>query len=181
MAHSLDRTAVAVWRHCSGLNSIAELRRLVGADLGLSIDAKVVSAALDRLATAHLLVVEPQPDRISRRQVLRQAGRVGAIAAVTPLIASVLVPVAAAAASRPPPLPACKPLGGAELGCSSVIQSCVCSKTTTGAHVCINPSTALKRTTCKKDSDCPSGYLCIPRGKAPPRCILPCAVPTCVC
>jgi hypothetical protein len=109
-------------------------------------------------------------------------------AAVTPLISSTLVPVAAAAAS----LPRCVQPNSSgrkhdgddddeDKGCSTVNRSCVCKKTTSGARVCVNPSTALKKTTCQKDSDCRAGYLCIPRGVAPPRCIAPCDVPSCVC
>jgi coenzyme PQQ synthesis protein D (PqqD) len=200
LAHSLNRTALAVWNRCNGHNSVTDLRRLVGAELGLPIDEGAVWLALRRLESAHLLVgTIDRAEGVSRREMLRKAGRVGMAAVATPVVASVLVPVAAAAASGPSGLPACgdgkserirragsKSSGGQgksddEAGCSSVNSSCVCSKTTSGERVCINPSTALKKTTCQKDTDCRSGYLCIPRGNAPPRCIAPCAVPTCAC
>ena len=181
VAHTLNRIALAIWKHCDGFNTIYDLRRLAGADVGMAIDEKAVWKALYRLEAVHLLADRPSRSlSISRRQALGRAGHIGLIAVATPLIASALVPMAAAAASRPRGLPPCKH-GSIETGCSSFNESCVCAMTTGGARVCINPSTALKKTTCKKESDCRPGYLCIPRGKAPPRCIAPCAVPTCTC
>lgn len=186
LAHSLNRTALAVWKNCDGHNSVIDLRQMVGAELGLQVEEGAVWLALRQLASAHLLV-EPigDADAPSRRELLRKAGRIGVAAIATPVIASTMVPIAAAAAS-PPGLPLCAEGGSqkrsdGERGCSSLNESCVCSVTTLGAPLCINPSTALKKTTCKRDSDCHTGYLCIRRGKAPPRCIAPCAVPTCVC
>ena len=187
-AHSLNRVALAVWKRCDGKNSFGDLRRLASADIGLEIDEGTVWLALRRLQSARLLLEKLEaPDAYGRRELLRKAGRIGAVAVATPMIASALVPIAAAAASKPGGLPACgheedEPDDHEEEeGCSALNASCTCSKTTAGVRVCINPSTALKKTTCRKDSDCRAGYLCIPRGMAPPRCIAPCAVPTCVC
>jgi hypothetical protein len=189
MAHSLNREALAVWNHCDGNKSVTDLERLAGADLGHAIDAGTVWLILRRLESAGLLVgTVGRLGSVSRREVLGRAGRIGVAALATPVIASALVPVAAAAAS----LPRCvhpsssgrkhdEEDDGEDDGCSTLNRSCVCKKTTSGARVCVNPSTALKKTTCKKDSDCRAGYLCIPRGAAAPRCIAPCAVPTCVC
>lgn len=183
LAHSLNRTALAIWKHCNGHNSVTELRRLVAVELGVEIDEGTIWLALRRLDSAHLLVQAIDGfNAVSRRQLLRTAGRIGIAAAVTPLISSALVPMAAAATS----VPACTPTADGddddlELHCSSFDESCVCSKTTSGLRICVNPSTALKRRTCRHDNDCPPTYVCIPRGIAPPRCIAPCKVPTCRC
>jgi hypothetical protein len=181
-AYSLSRIAVAVWNHCDGRKTVADLQQLAAAEYGLLVDEGHIWLALRRLESANLLASDvARLPRVSRRQVLQRAGRIGIGAVATPIIASVVVPVAAAAASQPPPLPVCKPTHGGDIGCSSIDESCVCLKTTSGVTMCINPSTALKKTTCKTDSDCKPGYFCIPRGKAPPRCIRPCAVATCRC
>ncbi len=106
LAHSLNRAALAVWKHCSGHNSVTELRRRVAGELGVDIDESAIWLALRRLDSAHLLVGTTDAfNAVSRRQVLRTAGRIGILAAVTPLISSALVPTAAAAAS----LPVCTP------------------------------------------------------------------------
>jgi hypothetical protein len=188
-AHSLNRVAVAIWRHCNGNNSVTTLRQLASLELGVPVEEGVVWRALGQLQSAHLLVEEDPRSAVSRRAILGKAGRLGIAAMATPLLASAFVPVPAAAASRPSGLPSCGPIDHEDEsedreeaeGCSNLNPSCTCSKTTAGAHVCINPSTALKETTCRKDRDCKPGYLCIPRGNAPPRCIAPCAVPSCVC
>lgn len=189
MAHSLNREALAVWNHCDGNKSVTELQQLASADLAQAIDAGRVWLILRRLEAAHLLVGRVgRSGLVSRREMLGTVGRIGVAALATPVVASTLVPVAAAAAS----LPRCPHTSSVarrhededddkDEGCSTLNASCVCKKTTSGVRVCVNPSTALKKTTCRTDSDCRAGYLCIPRGAAAPRCIAPCDVPTCVC
>jgi predicted metal-dependent phosphoesterase TrpH len=100
-AHSLNRVAVAIWKHCNGNNSVAALRQLAKTELGVPVEEGVVWRALAQLQSAHLLVEEDPRSAVSRRAILDKAGRLGIAAMATPLIASALVPVAAAAASRP--------------------------------------------------------------------------------
>jgi hypothetical protein len=201
LAHSLNRAALVVWKHCSGNNSVTELRRLVAGELGVEVDESAIWLALRRLASAHLLVGTPDDFKaVSRRQVLRTAGRIGIVAAVTPLISSALVPLAAAAASRPQTLPACGHGEGegddkgsgkdkastGSLGsgkdkkakpCSLLDESCVCADTRSGARACVNRSASLKKKTCTNDSDCRTGYVCT----TDKRCVAICLVPTCTC
>lgn len=189
-AHSLNRTALAIWNQCDGRNSILDLQRLVGAELGVPIDETAIRLGLRKLLAAHLLVEMRQPvDPVTRRDLLRSAGQLGALAVATPLIASAFIPAAAAAAS----LPVCRhdlddddddhydDDEDVDLNCSRLDESCVCSITRAGNHICIDHSTALKHTTCLQDHDCPTGFFCIPSGAAPPRCIGPCRVATCRC
>jgi Coenzyme PQQ synthesis protein D (PqqD) len=102
-AHSLNRTAALVWRHCDGRTSVSHLAGLLEQELNLPPDEEVVWLALDRLEKAHLLqgrLSRPAAaSGITRRHVIRKLGRVGAVAALVPLVASVSSPAAAQAAS----------------------------------------------------------------------------------
>lgn len=76
-AHSLNAAAAFVWRHCDGLTSIAELARLLHAELKLPESEELVRLALDQLARRHLLedatpMVLPPPARLSRRDALKR-------------------------------------------------------------------------------------------------------------
>ena len=104
-AHSLNRLAATIWRHCDGRNTIADLRRLASADIGGLIDEPTVWAALNQLEQANLLEMQLEDGgkkTLGRRELLRKAGQIGTAAVATPIVASVLVPTAAAAASAGP-------------------------------------------------------------------------------
>jgi len=104
-AHSLNRLAVAVWTHADAAESIEDLNRRVSADIGAVIDQSAVVKAIRKLDKARLLVDKfTATGPMTRRQLLGTGGKLGAAAMVTPLIASALVPVAAAAASVIPGL-----------------------------------------------------------------------------
>jgi hypothetical protein len=100
-AHSLNRTAVAVWHHSDGETSLAELRRRVEAEIGVPVSEATVWLALRKLERAHLLVEKlGSAEPMTRRQVLSKGGRLGAAAMVaTPIILSANVLPAAAALS----------------------------------------------------------------------------------
>jgi hypothetical protein len=104
-AHSLNPLAVSVWNHFDGQNTIADLGRLVSAEIGRPIDEPIIEDALRQLEQAHLLtrrVQEVGGKTLGRREMLRKAGQIGGAALATPIVASILVPTAAAAASPPP-------------------------------------------------------------------------------
>src|SRR3954464_12013746 len=73
-AHTLNRTASFVWRHCDGQTSASQLALLLGGELGAEDDGRIVEYALDNLFKARLLeadAVEPHPG-VTRRDMLRR-------------------------------------------------------------------------------------------------------------
>lgn len=91
-AHALCGDAAAVWRRCDGHSSAQDIARRVGSDQAR------VAQALDELSTAGLI---EEPDGISRRALYKRAANLGAAAVSAPLIYSVAVrPASAAASSR---------------------------------------------------------------------------------
>ncbi len=101
-ARCLNRTAALVWQHCDGQTSVADVAALLEEQLATPADEAVVWMALDRLDRAHLLSesVTLPADRAhySRREVLRTLRRAAAIS-LLPVVASIVAPRAAAAAS----------------------------------------------------------------------------------
>ncbi len=117
-AHSLNRTAAFVWRHCDGRTGVRALARLLAKELEVPPSEAMVWMALNRLAKARLLDVSPTPPgpsaTYSRRAVMQTLGSVGRVALVLPVVHSILTPLAAqaqscivAAACRDPTPPAC--------------------------------------------------------------------------
>jgi hypothetical protein len=104
--HCLNRVAAYVWQHCDGVRSTGEIARASHRELGVPGDEGIVLLALKQLGRANLLV-EPidRPLQVrmeSRRQLLK---RIGHVAVGLPLVATILAPTAANAAS-------CSGLGG---------------------------------------------------------------------
>ena len=56
-AHSLNRTAALVWRHCDGRTGVRTLARLLAKELEVPPSEAMVWMALNRLAKARLLDV----------------------------------------------------------------------------------------------------------------------------
>src|SRR5262249_12699877 len=117
-AHRLNATAAAVWRACDGTRTSVEIATWATTGSGLTVDRAAVDYALSHLDRAHLLVapglaVDAHPP-ITRRDLMRR----GATLATIPLVASVLVPTAALAAS---PSASCSQNG---TSCSSSDQCC---------------------------------------------------------
>jgi hypothetical protein len=90
-AHSLNRTATLVWRHCDGRTTVAEMAALLQREVGAPADEDVVWAVLRRLGRAHLLEQAITPsadgDRCSRRELMRKLGLVGGLLLVTSAVA----------------------------------------------------------------------------------------------
>lgn len=90
-AHSLNRTAALVFERLDGKNDLEGVARKVGKEFGTSARKGIVAAAVNELAAADLL----QPGAaLPRRSVLR-----GLAAGLLPVVVSIPVPAAAAAAS----------------------------------------------------------------------------------
>jgi hypothetical protein len=120
-AHSLNRTAALVWRHCDGRTTVGEMVMLLRQELAAPADEEAVWIALQRLGRAHLLrerlQLPPSGDRASRRAVLRTLALAGGLAAVT----SIVAPQAVQAATLVPCIrdSTCASLGGHCCKCAS--------------------------------------------------------------
>jgi hypothetical protein len=98
--HRLNRTAGLVWKYCDGKHSVPQIADLLAADLQTPVSEEVVHLALDDLARAALLKEDPAlpvtPPRYSRREAARL---VGGLAALLPVVVSMVAPTAADASS----------------------------------------------------------------------------------
>ena len=90
MAHALSGDAASVWRCCDGERSTGEIASVVGSDVAL------VVRAVEQLSVAGLI---ERAEGISRRALHKRAAQFGAAALSAPLIYSIAIPAAAAAAS----------------------------------------------------------------------------------
>jgi len=186
-AHSLNRLAVAVWNHAGNAKTVEELHQNVSQELDVAIDRSAVVDALRMLERAQLVATKLSASAgMTRRDALKKAGRYGAAAVVaTPIIASALVPVAAAAASVCVGPGSPGNTAGATCG-----ATCQCLKTMTptgpGSPVCVD-YTGATLTLCGPR---PGGYIQCPTGKICVEvdgsldlglCFAPCSTPTCTC
>ncbi|MBI1761122.1 MAG: PqqD family protein [Acidobacteria bacterium] len=98
-AHSLNRIATLVWKNCDGKTTVSQLRGLIAQELHTEVDEQVVWLALQQLERNRLLEgrVQSPGNLITRREAAKRFGKVAGI--VLPLVASALVPPAAAAGS----------------------------------------------------------------------------------
>ncbi len=117
-AHCLNSTAALVWRRCDGRTTVGEVAGTLEKELRLPAGEAVVWMALDRLARAQLLmarvtVAESQARR-SRRELIRAAG----ISFLVPVVASIVAPHAAEAASSTLVLHCQQACRGMNLPCS---------------------------------------------------------------
>jgi len=98
-AFCLNSTVASIWKSCEGGTSPGQARRRLEAELGRPVPDALVSFGVDQLRKAGLL--EDAASRAlagpSRREVLRRIGVAGA--ALLPIVASLAVPPAVAAAS----------------------------------------------------------------------------------
>jgi hypothetical protein len=96
-AHCLNRTAAVVFRAADGRTSVAGIAAFLAAETGAEADEDVVWAALERLAEASLLdgALPPRPAAPSRRRAMRKVGL--GVAALAPIVASLVVPTPAEA------------------------------------------------------------------------------------
>ena len=112
----LNSAAAADWRLCDGRRTASDIRRALEKSANGTVPEELVWLALEQLGTDKLLdarVRRPaELDGITRREMMRRVGLTAAIA--VPVIASIVAPTAADAAS-------CIPQGGA---CQDSAQCC---------------------------------------------------------
>lgn len=102
-AHCLNTAASLVWKRCNGSSDVSDIARSLSNSLGVKgveAEERIVWFALTELDKFKLLenpgVVVPPSAEMSRRHVVRTLG----IAAMAlPLVATIIVPISAEAAS----------------------------------------------------------------------------------
>jgi hypothetical protein len=151
-AHSLNRVAVAVWNHSEEAGSLDDLQRIVAEEIGGPIDQVAIVGALRKLQAARLLLDKAiGKGPLTRREMLAKSGKLGAAAVVTPLIASALVPAAAAAASQHF---TCTTVGvcGNFTFCG---PDCACFESDSPSPFCFNDFFCDTAVPCNTHADCP--------------------------
>jgi hypothetical protein len=102
-AYNLNPTTAMVWRNLDRQMTIEELTKILRRDLTEAADEHLVWASVSELEKAQLLEGETgrsvDDERISRRQMVRRLGLVGATSLLIPVVSSIVVPDAAAASS----------------------------------------------------------------------------------
>ena len=100
--HCVNRTAALVWQHCDGTRSVADLAHILHDEVGLPEDEAIVDLALAELRKAKLLEAEPEgvfTAPLTRRQAVQRLSYGAVIGALLPVVASIVAPRSAAAAS----------------------------------------------------------------------------------
>jgi len=109
-AHCLNHTAAFIWDRCDGETDVSEIARLLSEHIKVPVDEHFVLVGLGALSRVRLLNLNQKgvkpADRLSRRQLIRRAGAIAALATL-PAVASIVAPMAVSAAS-----------------CSTVLQPC---------------------------------------------------------
>jgi hypothetical protein len=115
LAHCLNQTATLIWNRCDGSSTTRQIARAVSDDLNHPVDERFVWVALDQLSRNHLLTngAPPPVAGMNRREVMRALAVSAAVA--LPVVASIVAPMPAQAATG------CLPNGSS---CSSGIQCC---------------------------------------------------------
>jgi hypothetical protein len=104
VACRLNATAALVWRSCNGKRSIRAITKILAAEFGEIADEDQVVIALDSLVKHGLIESGYEPreataTRITRRRFMRRAGAISLATFALPIVSSMVVPSAAAAAS----------------------------------------------------------------------------------
>lgn len=109
-AHALNEAASIVFDLCDGSTSREAMAAEVKRRTGLPADEGVVDLALAELTEAGLIAKEDETPSITRRSLIRRLTLPAAVAALLPVVETVLLPTTASAASLPaPPLPSPSP------------------------------------------------------------------------
>jgi hypothetical protein len=104
VACRLNANAALVWRNCDGVNTVAYLAGILSAELGDIANEQMVLIALDALAGHNLIlsgyqVRDKETARLGRRHFMQRAGMVGMAAVAIPIVASMVAPTPAFAAT----------------------------------------------------------------------------------
>jgi len=98
-AHSLNRIASLIWRHCDGKTSLADLASVAQRELGVPVNETAVQVALEKLSKRRLLETPvdgpSEAERLTRRKVLKAL----AAAMAMPVVMSLTAPKAMASVS----------------------------------------------------------------------------------
>jgi hypothetical protein len=124
-AHTLNRSAALVWRHCDGKREAAQVAAHLHEEMGLPAEVELVWQAVARLQKAKLLQAGPGTDSVSRRALVKKLGLAAGLAALVPVVDSISAPAAATAGSGC--IPDGQPTPG---GCPTGLTSC-CSQSCT--------------------------------------------------
>ena len=127
-AHCLNLTAAFVWKNCDGQTSASEIADLMEKEWQKPVGEETVWLALKQLSRAKLLekplTGSNESMRASRRAVLR---KLGAAAALTPMVISLVAPTASAGASIPPACLTCSSFAGGRVCpdvCLNIVGCC---------------------------------------------------------
>jgi len=130
-AYCLNHTAFLVWKQCDGTRTVSDIAALLTTELALPVGDDLIWVALEQLSKDRLLaesIKRPQAMAgagVSRRRTLKRLGVAAAVIAV-PVVTSLVVPRASAAASGPPCPPACTPAGGECVACGKTCIAGTC-------------------------------------------------------
>lgn len=100
-AHCLNETAAYIWRRCDGTTKIDDVARGLESQFGLPADARIVTLALTDLRKARLLETSDRHAKTDggRREALKRIGLAAGLAAIVPVVTSIVAPTAAMAAT----------------------------------------------------------------------------------
>jgi hypothetical protein len=98
-AHCLNRVATFIWNHCDGRTSVAEIARLLRAELDQAADESTVRLIVERLEEVRLLGTRPARPTGTVRRSRRQAAKQLALMGLGGTVLTIAVPTPAAAAS----------------------------------------------------------------------------------
>jgi hypothetical protein len=96
MAHCLNATLAAVWKHCDGQTAISDIADLASGELGETVTVSAIFKALDQLQKDNLLEETAAPSTISRRAMLKTSV---AAAVAIPVISSLALSTPAVASN----------------------------------------------------------------------------------
>lgn len=97
--HCLNPTVATIWAACDGATSPAAAAAELHRRFAVPADEGLVLLGLRQLRRAHLLEGEEGTGerQVSRREVLQRVGRAAAVAALVPLVTTVVAPTPAEA------------------------------------------------------------------------------------
>ena len=131
--HCLNRGAALVWKHCDGTRTTGDLAHILHEEAGLPEDEAIVDLALVELRKARLLEAEPEGGvftaPLTRRQAVQRLSYGAVIGALLPVVASIVAPRSAAAASCLPNGWQCTAGGDC---CSGFCVSFLCAASSSG-------------------------------------------------
>jgi hypothetical protein len=144
-AHCLSADAARVWRACDGHTTIEALTA------ELDLDAETVTRALAELESHALLEAGHSGAGLTRRDITTKAAKVGAAAAVVPLIVSIRPAVAEG--QMTPTIEDCAQYNAESCaGCCQIIGCCCCCQGGGDCKLCFPTTLCPEFTGCEAGS-----------------------------